>query len=68
MSCCKPIPECLPTYRLQDVALYLFFSRPEDEAAMAAWLAPLAVVRAMGTGQHLVVSTRGVVVLPALLP
>lgn len=59
MSCCKPIPECLPTYRLQDVALYLFFSRPEDEAAMAAWLAPLAVVRAMGTGQHLVVSTRG---------
>ena len=35
----------LLTVRLQGVALYLFYAQPEDEAAMAAWLAPLAVVR-----------------------
>ena len=42
-----PVPSNTPrrSLRLQGVAVYLFYAQPEDEAEMAAWLAPLAVVR-----------------------
>lgn len=31
--------------RLEGVTVYLFYSQHKDEAAVAAWLAPLGVVR-----------------------